>query len=238
MPRSSADPEISSWKPLFLVAGWSCLLNVPLSILWWIVYLKWPPPATVTGWFALLHDHWLIGLMDMDLISIVTTVLTIPAFIALYAALRRSAPSSMAIALGLGMTGLATYCSSVYGFNMLSLANQYSTATAEADKAVFLAAGQMTLTNWLGINYFSAGMILEAVAFIIFSVVMIRSAFFTKTLAYLGILAGIFWLTPPIPPYIEFGTIGGTIAMSCTTISFFIWDILMGLRFLKLGRGR
>lgn len=229
--NTPTDAEIadSNWKSLYKIGGAAALLVavfVPIQI---IVFVISPPPSTVIGWFTLFQNNWLLGLLDMDLLLIVDQVLTGLVLLALYIALRRVSQSFMLIALTATLLGIAAYFASTTAFNMLSLSNQYAAATTEAQRAVFLAAGQAMVTIWTG-TAFDIGYILVGVALLITSVVMLQSTLFSKLAAYVGILLGVMSLIPA-----SAGTIGLVFALG-SLLPLEIWYILIGLRLLQLGR--
>ena len=146
MDEFRTETTESAWKPLYRVAGVAALIMVVFIPIQSIVFVASPPPSTVLGWFTLFQNNRLLGLLDMDLLLIVDQILMGLVFLALYAALRRTSPSFMAIALTLGLGGIVTYFASSTAFNMLSLSDQYAAATTDAQRSLFLAAGQATLT--------------------------------------------------------------------------------------------
>ncbi|MDD5288875.1 MAG: DUF4386 family protein, partial [Dehalococcoidales bacterium] len=165
----------------------------------------------------------------LDLLLIVDYALMGLTFLALWAALRRASQSVMAIALTTELVGVATYFASTAAFEMLSLSNLYAVATTDADRSIFLAAGQTMLSIWQG-TAFNVSYILGAIALLIVSVVMLRSHVFNKTTAYVGILASIMMFVPPT---------AGTIGVLFSLISLaptVIWLILIARRLFQLGR--
>ena len=139
-----------------------------------VVFFLWPPPNSVIGWFTLFQDNALVGLLDMDLLLIVDYLLLIGVFSALWASLRRANESLMAIALILQLVATATYLASTVAFEMLTLSNQYATATTEVERSIFLAAGQAMLATWQG-TAFDVSYVLSGLAILIVSAVMLRS---------------------------------------------------------------
>jgi len=133
----------------------------------------------------------------------------------------------MAIALTLGLLGIAAYFASTAAFEMLLLSNQYAAAT-EAQKFILIAAGQVMLATYQG-TAFDFGYILEGVALLIATVVMSRSTLFSKKTAYIGILVGVMSLVPPTA-----GTIGLLFSLG-SLAPLEIWDILIARRLFQLG---
>jgi hypothetical protein len=223
-----AETAESAWKSLYRVGGTAALIMAVFIPIQFIIFVAWPPPSTVIGWFTLFRNNRLLGLLDMDLLLIVDQVLMGLVLLALYTALRRASQSFMAIALTAGLVGIATYFASTTAFDMLSLSDQYAAATTEAQRSMFLAAGQTMLAIWQG-TAFDVAYILEGVALLIMAVVMLRSTLFSKRTAYVGILLGVMSLAPPTA-----GTIGLLLAPA-SLAPLEIWDILIARRLFQLG---
>ncbi len=228
--ESQAEATASAWKPLYRVGGAAALTIVGIMVIQIIVYIAWPPPSTVLGYFTLFHRNGLLGLLSLDLLYIVDNALVVLLYLALYAALRRASPSFMAIALALGLVGIAAYFASNTAFEMLSLSNQYAAATTDAQRSQFLAAGQAMLATYQG-TAFNVYYILNAVATLIISVVMLRSTIFGNVTAYAGIVAGVLMLIPSTA-----GTIGLYFAF-CSLVPTAIWLILIARRLFMLAQG-
>ncbi len=218
----------SRWHWLYKAGAAAALLTavfLPIQIL---VFLTNPPPASVSGWFALFQANRLVGLLDLDLLLVVDQVLAMLVFLALYVALREENESWMAIGLVFGLVSTVLFIASNPVFAMLSLSDQYAVAASEAQRAALLAAGQAAIASWEG-SAFQASYFLGSVAPIIISAVMLRNRLFSKATAYFGILANAIALGLYVP---EIG-----IYISVFSVLFlWVWYILLGLRFLSLGR--
>ncbi len=138
---TDSETADSPWKGLYKVGGAVALTTLVLIPTQIIIFIAWPTPSTVDGYFTLFQNNWLLGLLNLDLLYMLTTVLMGLVILALYAALRRASQSYMAIALTLGLVATAVYFASNTAFEMLSLSNQYAAATTDAQRSVFLAAG-------------------------------------------------------------------------------------------------
>jgi hypothetical protein len=123
----TADP---AWRSLYRFGGTAALIIVALALVQMIVFVIWPPPgfepdlSIVTGYFSLLENNTLLGLLHLDLLLMVDYVLLVLKFLDLYIVLRRVSPSYMAIATALAFVGIATYFPSNIAFSMLSLSDQ------------------------------------------------------------------------------------------------------------------
>ncbi len=235
MSRTSHEPPAgvgiadSDWKGLYRAGAGAALLMaafIPVQI---IVFIIWPPPGTVTGWFNLYQEHPLVGLLDMDLLLIVDQVFVALIMVTLYVVLRQSKQSLMTAALTLSALGIAAYFASTAAFEMLSLSGEYAAATTEVERVTILAAGQVMLSTWQG-TAFSVGYVLEGIGLLLVAIVMLRSTVFGKTTARVGIVLGVMSLLPPTA-----GTVGMFFALG-SLVPLEIWDILVARRLLRLGR--
>ncbi|HYB02718.1 MAG TPA: DUF4386 family protein [Ktedonobacteraceae bacterium] len=224
---SRAETTVFPWKPLYRVGGIAALTIVGIMVIQIIVFIASPPPSTVLGYFTLFHKNALLGLLSLDLLYVVDNALVIPLYLALYVALRRASPSLMAIALAFGLVGIAAYFASNTAFEMLSLSSQYAAANTTVQRVQLLAAGQAMLATYQG-TAFNVYYILGAIATLIISVVMVRSAIFGKVTAYAGIAAGALMLIPSTA-----GTIGLVFAF-CSLVPTAIWLILIARRLFRL----
>lgn len=218
----------SKWNWLYKIGGAAALLSLVFFPIQIMVFLVNPPPDSVIGWFQLFQDNPLVGLLDLDLLLIVDQVLAILIFLALYAALRRAQESFMEISLALGLVSIVLFIASNPAFAMLSLSDQYAAATSDAQRAVFLAAGQAALITWQG-SAFQVSYLLGSIAAIILSAVMLRSRLFSKATAYLGILANVIALGLYVP------VIGIYISIF-SVVFLWVWYLLIARRLFQLGR--
>ncbi|MBI3738163.1 MAG: DUF4386 family protein [Chloroflexi bacterium] len=167
--------------------------------------------------------------MDRDLLLIVNNILLILIYLALYAALKQANKSLMTIGLAFSLIGIAAYFPSNTAFEMLSLSNQYAAATTEAQRTILLAAGQSMLAIYSG-TAFDVYYVLNAIALLIFSMVMLQSNIFSRANAYLGIAAGILMIIPSTA-----GTVGIYFSL-VSLVPWFIWLILFARRLFQLDR--
>ena len=152
------DSEIRDprWSLLYKLAGTAALITVAFIPLQIVVFIGWPPPgyeptpAVVAGWFTLFRNNRLLALVDLNLFLILDTLLAVPILLALFVALRRVSESIMALATVLGLVGVAAFFASNTTFSMLSLSNQYAAAATDAQRSLYLAAGQAMIALYTG----------------------------------------------------------------------------------------
>ncbi len=224
---ASVEGVLSPWKSLHQIAGAAALVMAVLIPIQVAVFVASPPPNTVIGWFTLFQSNPLLGLLDMDLLLIVDQVLMTLVFLALYTVLRRANESLMAVALTLGLLGVAAYFASATAFNMLSLSNQYAAVTTDAERSMLLVAGHATVAIWQG-TAFDVGYVLEGMALLITATVMLRSAAFGRRTAWVGILLGVMSLLPPTA-----GIVGLAFSLG-SLVPLEIWAVLVGRKLLQL----
>jgi len=239
----------SDWKSLYRIGGMAALIagllfrrNIAAEI---GLFSQYPYPVTVSDWFALLQSNRLLGLTYLNIFDIVNYALVGLMFLALTVVLKRVNRSYMAIAMTLGLLGIAVYFASNMAFSMLSLSEQYAAATTEIQKTKLLAAGEVLLA----INRFSnAGahpgsggymsLLLIAFAGMITSVIMLRSDVFNRATAYVGILASAFDLAYCVA-YAFMPTVDSellaVIFIPAAGLFLMIWHIMVGWRLYQLG---
>jgi len=222
-------PDNSIWGPMYRVGAVAAIIMavfIPLQI---IIYILKPPPDSVEGWYALFRENSLIGLLDMDLLLIVDQILLGLIILALYLAVRRRQPSLMTLGLVLTLVGTAAYFASTGAFEMLSLSNQYRSATAADQQTVLLAAGHMVMANWQG-TAFDVGYVLAGIALLLIAIAMLRSSIFGKAVAIVGLLLGILSLLPPT------AGLAGMIFSLASLLPLEIWIILIARKLFQVTR--
>lgn len=219
----------STWKTLYMVGGVAALFSLALIPIQFIVFASTPEPDTAAGWFELFQDNKLLGLLSFEILFVVNATFGVTTTLALYVALRRVSESLMAIALALSFIGGVAIIVARPALDMLYLSDQYAAATTDAQRTVFLAAGEAMLAMRNG-TAFHLSYNLANIVLIIIPLVILRSNIFSKMTAYVGILAGVigFGLYVPI--------IG--LYISIFSVLFFgVWYALIARRLFQLGRG-
>ena len=233
--------EDSTWKSLYRVGGAAPLIALAfyltqiLTMIFGGAY-----PTTMEDWVSLLQRNKILGLLYLNALDIFSIALVGTMFLALYIALRRVNESYMAIAAFFAFIGVAAFVvPRVAMLSLLPLSDQYAAATTEAQRAMFLAAGEALLAIYNpGAIYQGAGIYLSLflvlLAGLIISIVMLRSSIFSKATAYVGILANVFGLGY----FIALAFAPAILALPPVISAPFrlIWYILIALRLFQLGR--
>jgi hypothetical protein len=226
----TADPR---WKDLYRIGGLASLLAALLVVVAVIAFFIWPYKpgnASTADILTALQTDRLGGLISLDLLMLVIVSVTILPALAMYVALKPVNESYALIALVLWLVAVGLIIPARPLVELVSLSGKYSTATTEAARSQYLAAGEALLavfsgTAWLVFN------VLSLVSGLISSLLMLRSKTFTKLTAYVGILnslAGFGFLIPVI----------GLVLLLASTIGTPIWYLLVARTFFRLGWGK
>lgn len=230
MKTEHAETE-HGWKPLFKIGGVSALTMVGIIIAQMIVFMSAPPPyeGGAAAWFALFQSNKIIGLINFELLMIIYVFLSIPITLSLYILLRRISPSFTVLYVVLSLIGIMSFLVARPAFEMLSLSNGYAAAATDAERAVYLSAGETLLAVFHG-TAFQVSYILGSLGGLIISLVMLKTDVFSKTTAYLRIASSVF----------DFGLYVPVVGMYISIFSvlfLLIWDVLVARRLFQLGRG-
>ncbi len=217
------------WRSMYRAGAVAALLSVVCVAIAGVILVTNPSPTTVSGWYASLHQNPLVGLLQLDLMMLVSYALTIVLYFALYGALRQVNEPLVTFAALLGVISIVTYFASNVSFTMLLLSQKYAVATSEAERSQLLAAGQSALATWQG-SAFDVSYVLGGVSILLFAVVMLRSAVFNKVTAYVTLLLGALMLIPATA-----GQVGLTLSI-ISLLPLVVWDVLVALRLFRLAR--
>jgi hypothetical protein len=146
-------------------------------------------PASAAEWFALLQADALVGLTLLGVFDGVEYVLVGMLFLAVCVALWPTRPGFALLATICGLVGIAVFLASNQALALLHLSAQHAMATANAQRAALLAAGEALLAlseHGTGV-YLS--LLLVLLAGLIFSIAMLRGDVFSRATAIVGILA-------------------------------------------------
>jgi hypothetical protein len=216
-----------NWNKLLKFGGVAAIIIVLLIPLQITIFAVFPPPADPLGFYELFHQHWLLGLLSLDLLYIINNIIIIFVYLGLFAALRKTNFALMLIALVVGLIGIAAYFASTVAFEMLSLSNQYFQASTFELKEQLLAAGQAMLVRYKGTS-FDVYYVMNAVTLLIVSRVMFQDKTFSRSTAIWGLISGILMIIPSTA-----GTIGLIFSL-LSLIPWIVFSIMIAKRLFNL----
>lgn len=218
--------DVGTWRGLVRTGAWAALASVVLIAVQIAIYLVWPPPETVEGFFQVLTDDPVRGLLTLDLLYPVSNVLTYLLYLALAVALWRSSRSAVVVALALGGIGMAAYMSSLRPVEMLQLAVAYS-AAAPGERVALRSTGEGMLATWTG-TAFDVYYVLNFATLLIFAILIYRSTIFGRATAMWALGAAVLMAVPS-----NVGTIGLAFALA-SLVPWSVFAILIARRLLWL----
>jgi hypothetical protein len=225
LDRDQSEPD---WHLLYRFGGIAALTVTALIPLQGLVYILWPPPTTVVGYFSVFKSNLVIGFLDLDLLLVLDQLLIVLMLLGLFIALWQSNPSLMLIGTAAGFLGAVLMIVSREAiFSMFALSLQHASATSLSERAAYEAAGQALLTVYNGTS-FSIGYFLSGLAMVVISTVMLRSNVFSRTTGVAGLAAGVTGLTPA-----NMGTLGVLLSL-VSLVPLIVWLFLLGRRLLQL----
>lgn len=240
---SSNENIEKQWNSIYMLGGATALIAIIGTILDIVIGTSLGGdlstiPNTAIGRFAQFQDNWLLGLYNLDLLNVSTTILMIPTYFALCAAHRRVNSTYTTLAMIIYFIGAAIFVTNNTALPMLELSNKYATTTSEAHRNLLAAAGEAMLARGAhGSPGAFAGFLLLIIGSIIMSFGMLKGKVFSRPTAYVGILGSILLLmyiilvtfVPEIKNVaIMVAAPGGLLSLS--------WTIMFTVKLLKLGR--
>lgn len=221
----------SRYSIVYRLGAFASILSA-LSIAFAIVaYFIWPYKGNTTSIetiFNILQTDRLGGLISLDVSMLVIGPITILMFVALYTALRQvdEALALVALILTLLAIGLVIVCRPLA--ELVILSDQYTTATDSVERMRLLAAGevlrsQLDGTAWIMQTAFFM------IAGLVNSALMLRTGYFGKSTAWIGIVisaAGLGFFLPGL----------GLLFLFFNTIGSVPWCLLVSRDLFKIAR--
>ncbi len=167
-------------------------------------------------------------------LSVLTDFLFVPVALSLYLALKRINRNAMLLAtacVGLFVVLDLAVTWTSYA-SLITLSGTYAAATSDAQRAVVVAAANypsaVLESRLLGVY----AILVPAVGILMTSVVMLKGIF-SKTTAYLGLVAGILGIISVAGPFFV-RSLGAAVIMSSVITT--VWVLFVGYRLYRLGR--
>jgi len=212
-----------------LILGIGYLLTIPVMI----VYAGGFPPPGIEARLTFFAEH-AAGWWAATALMVFTDLLYVPVFLALYHALKGFNKYMMLLAFACeGLFVVLDLAITWTAFpSLIILGGNYAAITSDAQRAIVVAAAgypSAIVDSPLGGIY---AILIPAFGLLFASLVM-RKGIFSKTLAYMGVIAGVCGILAGIGPIFisELETvqyINASLAM--------IWFFFVGFKLYKLGR--
>jgi hypothetical protein len=233
----------TQWKRVYILGGIATLMVLIGVVLDVVVgsYLGGnlsALPQTAVDRFAQFQATPLLGLYNLDLLNSVNQIVLIPAYVALYAAQRKTNPAFSLLALVIFLVGTTVFVTTNTALPMLDLSDKYATATTESQRMLFSAAGEALLARGThgGLGVF-IGFLLPNLAGLTMAYSMFTGNVFGKATALVGLTGSVLILL-----YIVLVTFAPAVRTMATAMALpgglllMAWMILFALRLFQLGR--
>lgn len=227
--KSSTTENMQS-RSFYKLGGTAAIVMLGIIIVQFIAFMSAPPPydGTAIDWFNLFQKNKLMGLIDFELLMVIYTVFSIPLSLALYMMLKPVSQVFMALFLVFSVIGVMAFVAARPALEMLYLSDGYAAAGTEAQRAMFLAAGEAKLATFHG-TAFHVSYLLGSLTGLIISFIMLRTNIFSKATAYVRIASSVCDLGLYIP------VIGLYISLF-SVVFLFVWNILIARKLFQLAK--
>jgi len=189
LPQTFSRSSAFNWNLLCRWAGIAAFIFLVYCLATMVqIAVLGGPPSTAAEAFRVLQQNKMVGLLRLDFPTVLVLPLYYLLFFGFFAALKDTDRTHAAIGTALVFLGVTLVLAMPTALPMLALSNKYATATSDAMKAHYLAAGEAVLATdiWHGTGAYIGGILVQTGAVWI-SVVMLRGVF-SKVTAYVGIV--------------------------------------------------
>ena len=226
----------SDWQKLCQLGGVIAFVQLGCLLISLVVLsIVGAEPTTAQEYYAALQENRLIGLLRLDLTTLVMIALFPFVAVALYAAFRRSRPAYGLLAMVTIIIGTLLALANHSALSIIHLADLHAVAATAAEQAQFLAAGEAVIAAdmWHTTAGFLAGAFMQG-GFVFISFVMLRSKKFNKSTAYTGMLAnGLDFIHLFVG---LFAPVLATILLFIGGVFYLFWFPLLGRDLMKISR--
>ena len=229
----------AKWKPLYRTGALAPLIALLFYLIEFsILILGEPYPANIGDWYELVQRSKVLALWYLNALDIVSLTLLGIMFLALYVALRRIHPSWTLIALYLALLGAAVFVvPRVLHLSLLPLSDLHAAATTEAQRTLYLAAGE-ALSQVSSATPQTFGFLLMAAAGMIMSFVVLRSDApgrpFGQAAAYIGIVGFVATLANFVSRLLAPDV--AAVVMPVNGLLWFAWWVMVSIGLFRLAR--
>ncbi|MBN2612787.1 MAG: hypothetical protein JXB00_14625 [Bacteroidales bacterium] len=194
-------------------------------------------PHSAVDRFIQFNENCLIGLYYLDFLNLIIQIITIPAYIALFAAHLNTRPAMASLSLIVFLIGSTVFICGNTALSMFELSHKYVAASTEEDKLLLSAAGEALLAKGAhGSPGVFLGFLLPTFGALLMAFTMLRGKVFGKFTAIAGISGNILmvcylimiaFLPSAQKHAMAFAMPGGILLM--------LWMILFSIKLIKLG---
>ncbi|MFZ5916497.1 MAG: hypothetical protein ACOYZ7_06170 [Chloroflexota bacterium] len=237
MENSDNQSMDSNWLTLYRAGALSPLVAIAFYLVEFSLLIVGEPyPSGIAGWYALVQRSKLLALWYLNALDILSFVLLGIMFLALYVALRRVRPAWMLIAVYLALLGVAVFIvPRTLHLSLLPLSDLHAAATTDAQRALYLAAGE-ALSQVSSATPQTLGFLLMAAAGLIISLVVLRSGQQRLPIGTAAAYVGVIGFVAALANYLArlLAPDMAAMIMPVNGLLWFAWWILVSVGLFKL----
>jgi len=226
----------SGWNRLCTIGGIAAMVLIVYSIITMLLLLIISgQPATIEECYNLLQNNRFIGLLRLDLLTVLIMPFYYLLFLGIWVALRKTHVAYTTLATLLAFIGITLFLATPSVFPLISLSDKYAVATTEEQRIQILAAGEAILASGMfsSTSAIIGGILLQAAAVLI-SIVMLWSKVFSNLTGYIGIVLYSLDLAHIVISF--FLPVISVILMAIAGPLYLLWFPLVGFRLMRIGR--
>jgi len=227
-------PPQDHWILLYRWGAWAAVFLLIYSVITVLIVVSiGAAPATAQECFQIIQNNLWIGILRLD----VLTVLAMPIFLFLYGvlcrALYRSNEALCVVSAACAFVGVTLVVSNASVLSMVQLSKQYAEATTEVRRAILLAAGEsvMSIDMWHATSAVLGGILVQF-AGVLICVAMVRAGVFSRLTGYLGIVTHGLDLAHILASL--FLPVAGVVLMALAGPLYLFWLPLVGRKLYQL----
>ena len=220
------------WKELYRIGAIAAIVSeivLLFGIVAFVIYPYAPGNISTESILLSLQNNRFGGLISLDLHLVLGNLFGIILFLALYVSLKKVNRSYALIALVLGLIADLLIIPARPIYELVTLSGLYASATTEAAKSQYLAAGDALLLLFNGTSWF-LNTLLGGISFLMSSLLMLRSKLFSRSTAYVGIITNAAVCLFFIPGI-------GTLLLLLSLPGYMIWYFQLARKFLEMEKG-
>lgn len=233
-----------NWKTLYRIGGTVAAIAVG-ALLFDIVLSMLPgwntetTPVTVQGWFAQFDGNTWLALRNLDLLNVCVSVLSLPLYVAIAVALRKTRAPLAYVGLALVATGTVLFAASNAALPMLELAQQRSMGTMAERAAIESAAVALLARGAHGSAGAFPGFFLSEVGTLVVAAAMLgRTGVFGRRTGLLGVVGAASLVV--YSAIMTFAAVPAELVVAIAApggLMMIAWHVLVARRLFALAKG-
>jgi hypothetical protein len=229
------------WRLLYRVGGIVAFVALGLMVLDIVLTMLpgWTPasvPTSTSAWLTQLADDPLLGMRNLDLLNVIASVVVLPLYIAIFAAVRRTEPGLALVGLAIVALGTAVFAASNAALPMLELGRRFSATLVPAERSALVAAADALLARGAHGSYGAfPGFALSEIGTLVTGIALARSRAFGAATAWVGIL-GVTVLLGYTTAYTFISPTSSLVLLAAMPggLLMIAWYVLVGRRLITL----